>query len=48
MNRARAAGLVLTTGLAVGALGAVLGDAGLWALILLTALLAGLAEIGGG
>lgn len=48
MRRSRAAGLVLTTGLTTGALGTMLGDPGLWSLILLIALLAGLAEIGGG
>jgi hypothetical protein len=40
--------VVVAVGAALGALAAVLGSAGLWALVLLASLLGGLAEVGGG
>jgi hypothetical protein len=48
MSRRTALLLVLAPGLAAGALGAAVGHAGLWALVLLASLLAGLAEVGSG
>lgn len=48
MNRRSASLLVLGAGLVAGALTAALGQAGLWALVLLASLLAGLAEVGSG
>lgn len=48
MNRFQAGGVVLSAGLLAGLLGVALGDGSIWALLLVAALLAGLAEIGGG
>lgn len=48
MTRGHALALTLSAGAAIGALAIALGPTGLWALLLLASLLAGLAEVGSG